>query len=162
MANTYTQIYLQLVFGVKWRQCLIHDKFREELHKYITGVVENRKQKLIAINSMPDHIHILVGFGTTITISDLVHDIKIASTNFINDQRLVPGKFSWQNGYGAFSYSRSHLDRIVKYILNQQKHHKTKTFKEEYIEFLEKYDIVYNPKYLFDWPKEKEETEKNS
>ncbi len=154
MANTYTQIYLQFVFAVKWRQALIHDKFRNELHKYITGIVTNRGQKLIAINSVSDHIHILVGFGTIITIANLVHDIKIASTNFINDQRLVPGKFAWQNGYGAFSYSRSHLDRVVKYILNQQKHHKKKTFKEEYLKFLEKYDIVYNPKYLFDWSEE--------
>ncbi|MCD6397079.1 MAG: IS200/IS605 family transposase [Spirochaetaceae bacterium] len=151
MANTYTQIYLQLVFAVKWRKNLIQDNFREELHKYITGIVENRKQKLIAINSMPDHIHILVGFGTTITIADLVHDIKIASTNFINDHRWLPGKFAWQNGYGGFSYSRSHLDRVVKYILNQQKHHKRNTFKEEYIEFLEKYEVLYDSKYLFDW-----------
>ena len=159
MANTYTQIYLQIVFAVKWRQGLIKENFREDVQKYITGIVENRGQKLIAINSMPDHTHILVGFGTTITIADLVHDIKIASTNFINDNRFVRGKFGWQNSYGAFSYSRSHLDRIVKYIHNQQKHHKKKSFKEEYIEFLEKYDIVYNPKYLFDWP---EETKNNS
>jgi REP element-mobilizing transposase RayT len=159
MANTYTQIYLQIVFAVKWRQGLIKESFRENVHKYITGIVKNRGQKLIAINSMPDHIHILVGFGTNITIADLVHDIKIASSNFINDHRFIRGKFGWQNGYGAFSYSRSHIDRIVKYILNQQKPHKTKTFREEYIEFLEKFEIAYNPKYLFDWP---EETEKNS
>ncbi len=151
MANTYTQVYLQFVFAVKGRQSLIRDNFREELHKYITGIVENRKQKLIAINSMPDHIHLLVGFGTTITIADLLHDIKIASTNFINGHNWVFGKFAWQNGYGAFSYSRSHLDRVVKYILNQQVHHKKKTFREEYIEFLEKYQVLYDSKYLFDW-----------
>jgi len=154
MANTYTQIYLQFVFAVKGRQSLIHDGFREELHKYITGIVENRKQKLIAINSMPDHIHILVGFGTTITIADLIHDVKIASSKLVNEHRWIPGKFSWQNGYGGFSYSRSHLDRVVKYILNQQKHHKRKSFREEYIEFLEKYEILYDSKYLFDWIKE--------
>ena len=151
MANTYTQIYLQFVFAVQNRQSLLKDSFREELHKYITGIVENRKQKLIAINSVSDHIHILVGFGTTITIADLIHDIKIASTNFINTKHWVQGKFSWQKGYGGFSYSRSHLDRVVKYILNQQKHHQRKTFKEEYIEFLEKYEILYDSRYLFDW-----------
>jgi REP element-mobilizing transposase RayT len=151
MANTYTQIYLQIVFAVKWRQSLLQDNFREGVHKYITGIVENRGQKLIAINSVSDHIHILVGFGTNITIADLVHDIKIASTNYINDQRLALKKFAWQNGYGAFSYSKSQIDRVVKYILNQQKHHKKKTFKEEYLEFLEKYEVEYNPKYLFDW-----------
>ena len=151
MANTYTQIYLQFVFAVKGRQSLIRDSFRKELQKYITGIVENRRQKLIAINSMPDHIHLLVGFGTTITIADLLHDIKIASTNFINSHNWVFGKFAWQNGYGAFSYSRSHLDRVVKYILNQQQHHKKKTFREEYIEFLEKYQVLYDSKYLFDW-----------
>jgi len=154
MANTYTQIYLQFVFAVKGRQSLIHDNFREELHKYITGIVQNRKQKLIAINSVPDHIHILVGFGTTITIADLIHDIKIASTNFINDHSWIRGKFAWQTGYGGFSYSRSHLDRVVKYILNQQKHHKEKTFREEYIEFLEKYKVLYDSRYLFDWIEE--------
>ncbi len=151
MANTYTQIYLQFVFAVQNRQNLLKDDFREELHKYITGIVENRKQKLIAINSISDHIHILVGFGTTITIADLIHDIKIATTKFINTKYWVPGKFSWQEGYGGFSYSRSHLDRVVKYILNQQKHHQRKTFKEEYIEFLEKYEILYDSRYLFDW-----------
>lgn len=151
MANTYTQIYLQFVFAVKGRQSLLRDNFREELHKYITGIVGNRKQKLIAINSVPDHIHILLGFGTTITIADLIHDIKIASSKFINNNRWVSGKFSWQEGYGGFSYSRSHLDRVVKYILNQQIHHKKKTFREEYIEFLKKYEILYDSKYLFDW-----------
>ncbi|MEA3452384.1 MAG: IS200/IS605 family transposase [Bacteroidota bacterium] len=150
MANTYTQIYLQFVFAVKGRQNLIRDEFRDELHKYITGIIQNRKQKLIAINSMPDHIHIFVGFGTTITIADLIHDVKIASTEFIKSKGWLD-KFSWQNGYGAFSYSRSHINAVTKYILNQQKHHKRKTFKEEYIEFLEKFKIEYNDKYLFEW-----------
>ena len=150
MANTYTQIYLQLVFAVKGRQSLIRDDFREELHKYITGIIQNRKQKLIAINSMPDHIHILIGFGTTITIADLIHDIKIASTEFIKSNHWLD-KFCWQNGYGAFSYSRSHIDAVIKYIINQQNHHKQKTFKEEYIEFLEKFQIEYKDKYLFEW-----------
>lgn len=154
MANTYTQIYLQFVFAVKGRQSLLRDNFREELHKYITGIVENRKQKMIAINSVADHIHLLVGFSITITIADLIHDIKIASTNFINDHRWISGRFSWQNGYGGFSYSRSHLDRVVKYILNQQKHHAKKSFKEEYIDFLEKYNILYDSKYLFKWIEE--------
>lgn len=150
MANTYTQIYLQFVFAVKGRQSLIRDDFRDELHQYISGIIQNRNQKLIAINSMPDHIHIFVGFGTTITIADLIHDIKIASTEFIKSKGWLD-KFFWQNGYGAFSYSHSHIDAVTKYIMNQQKHHKQKTFKEEYIEFLEKFQMEYNDKYLFEW-----------
>lgn len=151
MANTYTQLYIQLVFAVKARESLIRKSFQERLHKYITGIVTNRNQKLIAINSMPDHIHIFVGFGTTITIADLVHDIKRASTNFVNDNQWLRGKFGWQSGYGAFSYSRSHIDKVAKYIQNQQEHHRQKTFKEEYIEFLERFNIDYNEKYLFNW-----------
>lgn len=151
MANTYTQIYLHLVFAVKNRQNLISDKIREDLHKYITGIVQNRNQKMLAINSMPDHIHILIGFGTSVTIADLVHDIKIASTKFINSNENSIGKFAWQTGYGAFSYARSQLDDIVKYIGNQEIHHKKRTFKEEYIRFLEKYAVDYDLKYVFDW-----------
>ncbi len=156
MANTYTQIYLQFVFAVSGRKSILKDSFREELHKFITGVVEKRKQKLIAINSVSDHIHILVGFGTTITIADLLHDIKQSSSKFINKNNWTAGHFSWQEGYGAFSYSRSHLDNIYQYIQNQQEHHKTKSFKEEYLEFLKKFDIVYDSRYLFDWIEDSE------
>jgi REP element-mobilizing transposase RayT len=155
MANTYTQIYLQFVFAVSGRKCLLKDSFREELHKFITGVVEKRKQKLIAINSVSDHIHILVGFGTTITIADLLHDIKQSSSKLINKNQWTPERFSWQEGYGAFSYSRSHLDNVYHYIQNQQEHHRTKSFREEYIEFLDKFDVIYDSRYLFDWIEDK-------
>jgi len=156
MANTYTQIYLQFVFAVSGRKSILKDSFREELHKFITGVVEKRKQKLIAINSVSDHIHILVGFGTTITIADLLHDIKQSSSKFINKNNWTAGHFSWQEGYGAFSYSRSRLDNIYQYIQNQQEHHRTRSFKEEYLEFLKKFDIVYDSRYLFDWIEDSE------
>ena len=155
MANTYTQIYLQFVFAVSGRKSILKDSFREELHKFITGVIEKRKQKLIAINSVSDHIHILVGFGTTITIADLLHDIKQSSSKFINKNQWTPGRFSWQEGYGAFSYSRSHLDNVYHYIQNQQEHHRTKSFREEYIEFLDKFDVTYDSRYLFDWIEDK-------
>ncbi|MCK5847379.1 MAG: IS200/IS605 family transposase [Bacteroidales bacterium] len=151
MANTYTQIYLQFVFAVKGRQCLLQDSFREELHKYISGIIEKRNQKLIAINSVEDHMHIFIGFGTTMSTAALLHDIKMNSSKFIERNNWVKGKFAWQSGYGAFSYSRSHIDRVVKYINNQKEHHRKKTFKEEYLEFLEKYSVDYDERYLFDW-----------
>ena len=151
MANTYTQIYIQIVFAVKGRQNLVLKKNREELHKFITGIVTNRGQKLFAIFAMPDHIHILVSIGPTILISDLVRDIKAGSSKFINEKNWLKGKFNWQEGYGAFSYSKSGVDSVVKYILNQEEHHKKKQFKEEYLALLEKFEIEYDSKYLFDW-----------
>jgi putative transposase len=151
MANTFTQIYIQIVFAVKGRQNLIASSRREELHKYITGIVQNRDQKMLSIFAMPDHIHILVGLKASVSISDLVRDIKTGSSKYINDNKWVMGKFNWQEGFGAFSYSKSHIDNVVKYIINQEEHHKAKSFKEEYIEFLEKFDIEYDEKYLFEW-----------
>ena len=151
MANTYTQIYIQIVFAVKGRQNLIAKENREELHKFITGIVTNRGQKLFAVFAMPDHVHILVSIGPTILISDLVRDIKAGSSKFINDNNWINGKFNWQEGYGAFSYSKSSVDSVVKYILNQEEHHKKKKFKEEYLGLLEKFEIEYDQKYLFDW-----------
>ena len=151
MANTYTQIYIQIVFAVKGRQNLIAKENREELHKFITGIVTNRGQKLFAVFAMPDHVHILVSIGPTILISDLVRDIKAGSSKFINDEKWINGKFNWQEGYGAFSYSKSSVDSVVKYILNQEEHHKKKKFKDEYLDLLEKFEIEYNQKYLFDW-----------
>ncbi len=151
MANTYTQIYIQIVFAVKGRQNLIAKENREELHKFITGIVTNRGQKLFAVFAMPDHVHILVSIGPTILISDLVRDIKAGSSKFINDKKWINGKFNWQEGYGAFSYSKSSVDSVVKYILNQEEHHKKKKFKDEYLDLLEKFEIEYNQKYLFDW-----------
>lgn len=151
MSNTYSQIYIQIVFAVKGRQNLIEKQRREELHKYITGIVQNRGQKMILIFAMPDHIHLLVGLKPSILIADLVRDIKTGSSNFINDNRWILGKFSWQEGYGAFSYSKSQIDDVAKYILNQEEHHKKKTFKEEYLDFLKLFDVQYDEKYLFDW-----------
>ena len=151
MANTYSQIYIQIVFTVKGRENLIKKANREELHKFITGIVSNREQKLLAIFAMPDHVHILVGMKPNIALSDLVRDIKSGSSKFINDSKWVNGKFNWQEGYGGFSYSKSHLDNVIKYILNQEEHHKKQTFKEEYHSFLEKFEIEYDEKYLFEW-----------
>lgn len=136
MANTFSQIYLQFVFAVKHRQSLIDKVNKEELHKYITGLVRNRKAKMLAVNCMPDHIHLFVGFKPVVLISDFVKEIKVESNEFINNKKWVKGKFSWQEGYGVFSYSHSHIDAVVKYILNQEKHHQKKTFKQEYFPFL--------------------------
>lgn len=151
MPNTYTQIYIQIVFTVKGRQNLIPKKHREELHKYISGIVTKRNQKLLAIFAMPDHIHLLVGLRPSISISDLTRDIKAGSSKFITDNKWVSGKFCWQEGFGAFSYSKSQLDNAIHYILNQEKHHEKQTFKEEYIAFLKKFEIDYNDQYLFEW-----------
>jgi putative transposase len=151
LANTYSQVYLHIVFAVKGRQNLISAGIREELHKYITGIVTNRDQKLLSIFCMPDHTHILIGLKPSISISDLVRDIKAGSSKFINDKKLIKGKFSWQEGFGVFSYSRSQIDTVIKYIQTQEKHHRKKTFKEEYLEFLEKFKVEYDEKYLFEW-----------
>jgi REP element-mobilizing transposase RayT len=151
MANTYSQIYIQIVFAVQGKFNLITPLIKEDIQKYIAGIVANRGQKLYAISCMPDHSHVFVSIKPNITISDLVRDIKAGSCKFINEKRLIKGKFAWQEGFGAFSYSRSHKDIVVKYILNQEKHHKRKTFKEEYVTFLEKFNIDFNEKYLFEW-----------
>jgi putative transposase len=151
MANTYSQIYIQIVFAVQGRQNLITKNHQEELHKYITGIVQKREQKMLTVYCNPDHTHLLVGLKPNITISDLVRDIKAGSSNFINENRWVKCKFNWQEGYGAFSYSRSQIDQVAKYILNQEEHHRKKTFKDEYLELLEKFEIEYDERYLFDW-----------
>ncbi|MFA6978188.1 MAG: IS200/IS605 family transposase [Ignavibacteriaceae bacterium] len=151
MPNTYSQIYIQIVYAVNGKQNLIPNDKREELHKYITGIVQNRGQKMLAIFCMPDHTHIFIGLQPSIAISDLVRDIKAGSSKFINDNKWMRGKFNWQEGFGAFSYSRSHIDNVIHYILNQPEHHKKKSFREEYIEFLKKFEIEYNDKYLFEW-----------
>ena len=151
MANTYTQIYLQIVFSVKGRQNLIHKNWKDELHKYICGVVNGKDQKVYAIGGVADHIHILVSIKPTILISDLVRDIKANSSKWINDNYYIIGKFQWQDGFGAFSYSQSHLDNVIAYINNQELHHQNKTFKDEYIELLHKFNIEFDEKYLFDW-----------
>ncbi|MBN2090180.1 IS200/IS605 family transposase [candidate division KSB1 bacterium] len=149
MANTYTQIYIQTVFAVENRISLIKDQWREELHKYITGIIQNHKHKLIAINSMADHIHIFIGMKPIQSVSDLLQDIKEYSSKWINRKKFVMGHFDWQAGYGAFSYSHSHIDSVVKYIQNQKRHHQKKTFRQEYIEFLDKFHVEYDERYIF-------------
>lgn len=151
MPNTYSQIYVQIVFAVKGRENLISKIHREELHKYISGIAQNRGLKMLSIFCMPDHVHLLVGIKPSITISDLVRDIKAGSSNFINQQHWVKGKFNWQEGFGAFSYSKSQIDSVIKYILSQEEHHKKTTFKAEYFDFLEKFEIDYDEKYVFEW-----------
>lgn len=150
MANTYTQLYFHIVFAVKGRANLISSKWEEELYKYITGIISNKNQKLIAINGMPDHIHILIGMKPDGNLSDLVRDIKVNSSKFINEKRFVQGKFEWQQGFGAFTLGHSQLDVIVNYIKMQKEHHKTKTFMEEYIEFLKRYEIDFKSEYIFE------------
>ena len=150
MAGTYSQIYLQVVFAVKGRENLIFPKWRDELYKYIAGIIKTKEQKPIIVNGMRDHIHLFIGLRPSMAISDLVRDIKNNSSNFINEKRWVKGRFSWQEGYGVFSYSHSQIETVYNYILNQEEHHRKKTFREEYIDFLERSGIEYNEKYLFD------------
>jgi putative transposase len=151
MAGTYSQIYIQIVFAVKGRQNLIGKEWQEELNKYISGIITNKGHKSMIVNGVSDHIHVFVGLKPSMAISDLVRDIKNNSSNFINDKKLVSGKFSWQEGYGAFSYAQSQVKAVYNYILNQEVHHKKKTFKDEYHDFIEEFEIDYNEKYLFEW-----------
>jgi len=150
MANTYTQIYLHVVFAVSGRACVIGAARREELQKYITGIVTRKGQKLIAIYCMPDHTHLLLGLKPNVAPSDLVGDIKTGSTNHINEQRWIGCLFSWQEGYAAFSVSHSHLDRVTKYIRNQAAHHRRRSFQREYVEFLEGHYVPYDKRYVFE------------
>ena len=149
MANTYTQIYIHVVFAVEGRQNLIQTEHNDELQKYITGIVSTQRHKLIAINNRPDHLHLLVGLRPDASLSQLVRDIKANSSRFINEKRWVMGRFSWQEGFGAFSYSRSQIGTVIRYIENQQKHHAGKSFREEYAALLDKFDVEYDPRYVF-------------
>ena len=149
MANTYSQIYIQVVFAVAARQCLIRKQNKEELHKYVTGIVNERGQKLLAVHSMPDHTHLLVGLRPSISLSDLVRDVKNASSNFVNGKRWVLGRTSWQEGFGAFSYGHSQLTGIIRYIRDQEKHHARKSFREEYLQFLKRYEIDHDERFIF-------------
>ena len=150
MSNTYTQIYIHIVFAVKGRHALIPKQHKAELHQYIIGIIRKKNQTMIQINSMPDHIHILVGITPDTAISNLVRDIKAHSSKFINNKRWVIGRFEWQVGFGAFSYARSQLDDLIKYIKNQEQHHLRKTFREEYLEILKRFNVDYDEKYVFD------------
>ncbi len=149
--GTFSQIYIQVVFAVKGRNSLIKSDWEEELYKYITGIVSNKGQKMLAINGMPDHIHFLIGMKSSCCLSDLVREIKKSSNLFINKKGFSKYKFEWQEGYGAFSYAHSALDNVIKYINNQKEHHRTKTFKEEYKDFLLKFQVEYKDEYLFKW-----------
>ena len=151
MANTYTQIYIHIVFAVQHRNALISASWKERVHKYITGIIQNQGHKLIAINTMPDHAHIFIGMKPDAALSDLVRDVKRDSTNFVNKEICVGGKFAWQEGFGAFSYSHSQIDAVVKYILNQEEHHRRRTFREEFETMLKKFAIQYDSRYVFEW-----------
>lgn len=152
MANTYTQIHLQFVFAVKHRKGLIHSSFKDELYQYITGIIQNYNHKLLAINGMPDHIHILIGMRPTQSISDLLQDVKGSSSKWINEKNFLKVKFEWQEGYGAFSYSKSSVNTVINYIKNQEEHHKNKTFQEEYLKLLDTFQIEFDERYIFKNP----------
>ena len=151
MANTYTQIYIQVVFAVQGRQSLIQPDHKEEIYKYITGIVTNQGQKMLQVNGMADHIHLLIGMKPNIALSDLVRDVKSDSSKFVNEKRWVKGKFNWQEGFGAFSYGHSQLDQVIQYIREQEKHHQQNSFKNEYLTLLRKFDIAFEDKYVFNF-----------
>jgi putative transposase len=149
MANTYTQIHMQCVFTVQNRYCIIGENWNNQLYKYITGIIQNNGHKVLAINGMPDHVHVLFGMRPTQSLSDLMQDIKGDSSKWINDMKFMKARFSWQEGYGGFSYSKSHVSQVIKYIIDQERHHRKKTFIEEYLEFLEKFEVPYDERYIF-------------
>ena len=150
MSSTYSQIYIQVVFAVKGRQSLINNSWEEDLYRYATGIIQGKKQKMLAINGMPDHLHFLIGMKPSCCLSDLVREVKKSSNDFIRTQGFC-NNFSWQEGFGAFSYSHSQLTHVINYILNQKLHHKKKSFKSEYLELLQKFEIPFEEKYLFEW-----------
>lgn len=149
--TTYSQIYIQIVFAVKGRQNLINPTWEEQLYKYITGIVQQKGQKMLAINGMPDHIHLFIGMKPSCCLSDLVREIKKSSHTYVKINRLTPFNYFWQEGFGAFSYAHSQIDNVCKYIQNQKTRHKKRTFREEYLDLLNKFDIKYQEEYLFDW-----------
>jgi REP element-mobilizing transposase RayT len=149
MGNTFTQIYLQFVFAVQDRYSLIGKAWKNELYQYITGIIRNNKHKLIAINGTANHLHVFIGYKSHQLIPDLLRDIKGGSSKWINEKGFVQGKFSWQAGYGVFSYSHSQIDQVIKYIVNQEEHHNKKSFREEYIRLLERFNIEYNEQFIF-------------
>lgn len=149
MANTYSQIYVQVVFAVEARQCLIRPEFKEEVQKYIAGIIRQREQKLLAIHCMPDHTHILIGLKPSMALSKLVGDLKTGATSFIRQKRWVPGRFSWQEGFGAFSYGHSQISAVMRYIQNQEQHHARSTFRDEYLRFLKRFEINHDERFVF-------------
>lgn len=151
MANTFTQCYVHLIFSPKNREALIKNEWKNNLERYISVCIQTRKHKLLGINAQPDHIHILIGYYLSDLIPDLVEDIKTSSTNWIKENKLSPFKFEWQRGYGAFTHSKSQIDKVIQYISNQENHHKKKSFREEYMEILRKNDIEFDERYLFEF-----------
>lgn len=151
MAGTYSQLYIQIVFAVRKRESLISPVWENELYKYISGIVQHKGQKMLAINGIPNHIHIFIGMKPSCCLSDLVREIKKSSTNFINENKLTRFKFQWQEGFGAFSYNHSQVGMIVRYVMNQKEHHRKKSFKKEYIRLLREFDVEFKDEYLFDW-----------
>ena len=151
MPNTFSQIYIQIVFAVKNRDSIITKTWEEELYKYITGIVQNKQQKMLAINGVSNHIHFLIGMKPSCCIADLVREIKKSSNEFIKEKKFTPFKFEWQEGYGAFSYSHSALNDVIAYNVNQKEHHRIISFRDEYISFLQRFEIDYDEKYLFEW-----------
>ncbi len=151
MSDTFTQIYIQVVFAVKNRNALIQSDWEEELYKYITGIVQNKGQKMLAINGTKNHIHFFIGMKPTCCLSDLIREIKKSSNSFIKDKRFSSFRFEWQEGFGAFSYSHSQLTDVIRYIEIQKEHHQKRTFKEEYLTFLKAFEIEYKDEYLFEW-----------
>ena len=149
MANTYTQIHIQFVFAVRNRQSLIHKEWKEELYKYMTGIVQNNEHKMLQINGMPDHVHLFIGMRPSQSLSDLMRVVKGESSEWVNKKGFVKEKFSWQAGYGAFSYAKSEVPRVIRYIQNQEEHHRKKTFREEYVDFLEAFEIKYDERFIF-------------
>lgn len=151
MAGTFSQLYIQVVFAVKGRENLLQKPWRDEVFKYMSGIIAGKNQKAIIVNGVANHVHLFIGLKPVMALSDLIRDIKNNTSNFINEKKLVSGKFAWQEGYGAFSYSHSQLDNVYQYILNQEFHHKNKTFREEYVDLLQKFEIEHDEKYLFEW-----------
>lgn len=151
MANSFIQAYVHYIFAVKGRVNFLKQEHNDELQKYITGIVQNRNCKMLAINNMPDHVHIFLGQHPSYSISKTIQEIKSISSKFTNEKNWYKSKFYWQSGYGAFTYSHSQMDTVIKYIMNQQHHHKKRTFRNEYIEFLNKFGIEYDEKYLFEF-----------
>ena len=151
MANTYTQFNMHIVFSVKGRNNFLSDKLRPELFRYITGIINQKKHYSLAVNGYKDHVHIFFEYNPSFSVSDLIRDIKSGSSKWINDQKIIVGKFSWQEGYGVFSYSKSQRNSVINYIMNQEQHHKNKTFKEEYLQLLKDFDIEFQNEYIFEF-----------
>jgi REP element-mobilizing transposase RayT len=151
MAGTYSQIYIQVVFAVKGRGNFLLNPWRDEVFKYISGIIKGKGQKPIIVNGVKNHVHLFIGLKPSMAVSYLIRDVKNNSANFINDSKFLKGKFSWQEGFGSFSYSHSQIEQVYNYISHQEEHHKQKTFREEYLDFLRKFEIDYDDRYLFDW-----------